>query len=177
MSRVGIHPVEIAKGVNVKLEGQKLTVSGSKGNLFLNVPENVTVSVEDSKVTFKPANDSIQARSAWGMARNITNNMVKGVSEGFTINLEINGVGYRAAVAGKTLKLNLGFSHDVNYPIPDGIKIECPKQTEVVISGCDKQVVGQVAAEIRSYRKPEPYKGKGIKYSYERVRRKEGKKK
>ncbi len=177
MSRIGKQPVDVKDGVDVAIEGRLVTVKGTKGELQATLPESVLVTQEEQQIWVKPANDTQRARSMWGLSRSIINNMVEGVSEGFTITLEINGVGYRAAAQGKTLKLNLGFSHDVDYPIPEGIEIKTPKPTIVQISGIDKQKVGQVAAEIRKYRKPEPYKGKGIKYDYEVIRRKEGKKK
>lgn len=177
MSRVGKHPVEIPAGVEVALAGQSITVKGQRGALSATLPPEVDVTVDDGKVTVRPRNDSKRARAMWGTSRSIVNNMVVGVSKGFAIELEINGVGYRAASDGKTLTLQLGYSHDVVYPIPEGIEIKCERPTLIRVSGSDRQRVGQVAAEIRAFRKPEPYKGKGIKYANEWIRRKEGKKK
>jgi large subunit ribosomal protein L6 len=177
MSRVGKHPVPIPAGVEANLAGQLLTVSGGKGKLTLAISNDVTATVADGAVTIVPNGDSKQARSMWGTTRALVNNMVHGVSAGFTRTLEINGVGYRAAVQGRVLNLQLGYSHDIPYPIPENIQIACERPTLIAVSGADRQRVGQVAAEIRSYRPPEPYKGKGIKYSDETVRRKEGKKK
>jgi large subunit ribosomal protein L6 len=177
MSRVGKNPVKVPSGVTADLSGRKLTIKGKLGELSLKLSDQVQVKIEDGKVVFTPANDSKQARMMWGTARNLTRNMVAGVSQGFRKNLEINGVGYRAAVQGKTLQLQLGYSHDVNYPIPEDVTIKCEKPTSISISGRDKQRVGQVAAEIRAFRQPEPYKGKGIKYDDETILRKEGKKK
>lgn len=177
MSRIGKVPVEITQGVNVSLNGQKLEVSGTKGKLNMVLPDEVNAKVDGGKIVLNPANDSKSARAKWGLARSLVRNMVKGVSEGFTVKMEINGVGYRAAAQGKTLKLNLGYSHDVIYQIPAGVEAKTPKPTELELTSADKQLVGQVAAEIRKFRKPEPYKGKGIKYVGETIRRKEGKKK
>jgi len=177
MSRIGKNPVPIPAGVQVNLAGQMLTVSGSKGKLTLEISSDVTATVSDGAVTIAPNGESKLARAMWGTTRALVNNMVTGVSAGFTRTLEINGVGYRAAVQGRTLNLQLGYSHDIPYPIPQDIQITCERPTLIAISGADRQRVGQVAAEIRSYRPPEPYKGKGIKYSDETVRRKEGKKK
>src|SRR5580693_1485310 len=177
MSRIGKHPVPIPAGVQVNLSGEMLTVSGGKGKLSLAVSPDVTATVADGAVTIAPKDDSKQARAMWGTTRALVNNMVTGVPTGFTRTLEINGVGYRAAVQGHTLNLQLGYSHDIPYPIPQDIQIACERPTLIVVSGADKQRVGQVAAELRSYRPPEPYKGKGIKYAEETVRRKEGKKK
>ena len=177
MSRVGKHPVPIPSGVTVDLQGQALKVKGKRGELSLVVHDDVSVAKDGDKLVFEPRGDSRRARMQWGTARNLVSNMVRGVSDGFTINLEINGVGYRAQADAKTLKLQLGYSHDVEVPIPPGISIKALKPTEVEISGADRQRVGQIAAEIRSLRPPEPYKGKGIKYSTETIRRKEGKKK
>jgi len=177
MSRVGKNPVAIPQGVTVDLDGQALKVKGKRGELSMVVHDDVEVAKGDSGLTFKPRSDSRRARMQWGTARARVNNMVKGVSDGFTVNLEINGVGYRAQADAKNLKLQLGFSHDVEVPIPAGIQIKALKPTEIEISGSDRQKVGQLAAEIRSLRPPEPYKGKGIKYSTETIRRKEGKKK
>ena len=177
MSRVGKLPVEVAQGVKIDLKGQDITVTGPKGTLKRTFPQEVKVEFKENKLWFTPVSKSQRARAMWGLARNLANCMVTGTKEGFSKDMEINGVGYRAAVAGKELKLTLGFSHEVNYKIPDGITIKVDKQTLLNISGADKQLVGQVAAEIRGYRKPEPYKGKGIKYKTETIRRKEGKKK
>ena len=177
MSRVGKNPVPIPSGVTVDLKGQALKVKGKRGELSMVVHDDVEVARADDGISFKPRNDSRRARMQWGTARAQANNMVKGVSDGFTINLEINGVGYRAQADAKNLKLQLGFSHDVELPIPAGIQIKALRPTEIEISGANRQQVGQIAAEIRSLRPPEPYKGKGIKYSTETVRRKEGKKK
>ena len=177
MSRIGKNPVPIPAGVNVELAGEMLNVSGGKGKLSLAICPEVSATVADGAVTITPKDESKRARSMWGTTRALVNNMVTGVSTGFTRTLEINGVGYRAAVQGKVLNLQLGYSHDISYPIPDNIQIACERPTLIAISGADRQRVGQVAAEIRSYRPPEPYKGKGVKYSDETVRRKEGKKK
>ncbi|HEY0523827.1 MAG TPA: 50S ribosomal protein L6 [Stellaceae bacterium] len=177
MSRVGKNPVAIPSGVNIDLAGNTLTAKGKLGTLQLVVSNEVTASVEDGKVWVRPKSETKRARTLWGTTRALVNNMVEGVSAGFTVNLEINGVGYRAAVQGKNLNLQLGFSHDVAYPIPEDVKIVCEKPTSISITGASRQRVGQIAAEIRSYRPPEPYKGKGIKYDYEKIRRKEGKKK
>ncbi len=177
MSRIGKNPVAIPSGVEVKLSGQDIAVKGAKGQLSMTLVEEVSASLEDNQVTIKPRDESKRARSMWGMQRSLVNNMVTGVSDGFTINLEINGVGYRAAVQGRTLNLQLGYSHDINFPIPDGIEIACERPTLIAVSGIDRQKVGQVAAKIRGFRKPEPYKGKGIKYANEYIFRKEGKKK
>jgi len=177
MSRIGKNPVAIPTGVTVDLAGQILTAKGSLGSLSLTVHGDVEAKVADGHVTVAPRNDTKRARALWGTTRAIVNNMVTGVSTGFTKNLEINGVGYRAAVQGSSLSLQLGYSHDVNYPIPGDVKITCERPTAITITGADRQRVGQIAAEIRSYRPPEPYKGKGIKYTGELIRRKEGKKK
>ena len=177
MSRVGKHPVVIPSGVEVAMAGQKIKVKGKLGELSAVLTDDVEVNIADGEVAVKPINDGSRARSMWGSSRSLIDNMVTGVTEGFKIELEIQGVGYRASVAGKTLTLQLGFSHDIEYPMPDGIKIECQKPTQIAVSGIDRQRVGQVAADIRKFRKPEPYKGKGIRYAGEWVRRKEGKKK
>ena len=177
MSRVGKNPVQIPAGVTIELKGQHLKAKGKRGELELMVHDDVSVAKEAEGLVFKPRNESRRARMQWGTARNLASNVVRGVSDGFTINLEINGVGYRAAADAKMLKMQLGFSHDVEIPIPAGIQIKALKPTEIEISGADRQRVGQIAAEIRSLRPPEPYKGKGIKYSTETIRRKEGKKK
>jgi large subunit ribosomal protein L6 len=177
MSRVGKHPVQIPQGVNVEVAGRTVTAKGKLGTLKLVVGNEVEAAVKDGKVVVTPKSETPVARMQWGSARANINNMVNGVSKGFSVALEINGVGYRAAVQGKTLNLQLGFSHDINFPIPDDIKIVCEKPTSILISGPDRQRVGEFAAKLRSYRKPEPYKGKGIKYVDETIRRKEGKKK
>lgn len=177
MSRIGKEPVAIPDGATATIDGQTVTVKGSKGELKLTLVDDVSVKMDDGAVKIEPRDESKRARAMWGLSRSLVANLVTGVTEGFSKELEINGVGYRAQVSGKTLQLNLGFSHDVNFPIPDGIEIKCAKPTEIVVSGIDKQRVGQVAAEIRRYRPPEPYKGKGIKYVDEYIFRKEGKKK
>jgi large subunit ribosomal protein L6 len=177
MSRIGKNPVAIPDGVRVELSDQTLTVRGSTATLSLVVSNEVTATVADGNVTVEPKDESKRARAMWGTTRALVNNMVTGVSTGFTRNLEINGVGYRASVQGSNLNLQLGYSHDINYPIPSDVRIACDRPTAITIAGADRQRVGQVAAEIRRFRPPEPYKGKGIKYSDETVRRKEGKKK
>ena len=177
MSRVGKNPVEVPSGVEVAINGRLITAKGKLGELSYEFTDQVTATLDDGKVTVAPANDSKQARALWGTTRACVQNLVTGVATGFTRELEITGVGYRAAVQGSTLNLQLGYSHDINHPIPEGITIKCEKPTNIAISGADKQRVGQIAAEIRAYRPPEPYKGKGIRYSDEIVRRKEGKKK
>ena len=177
MSRVGKHPVAIPAGVEFVMDDTHLTVKGKLGELRAPLPPDVDVSVEDSQVWVRPNNDGKRAQAMWGTARSMINNMVVGVSEGFSKQLNINGVGYRAAIEGKNLTLQLGYSHDIVYPIPDGVTIACERPNQITVSGADRQRVGQVAAEIRAFRKPEPYKGKGIKYADEWVRRKEGKKK
>ena len=177
MSRVAKSPVKLPSGVEIKADGQTLTVKGSKGSLQLELNKLVTVSQEDGQLSVRPAEESQQAWAQAGTARAIINNMVKGVSEGYEQKLELVGVGYRAQAAGKVLNLSLGFSHPVAYEMPEGITAETPSQTEILIKGIDKQLVGQVAANVRAYRPPEPYKGKGIRYAGEQVRRKEAKKK
>jgi large subunit ribosomal protein L6 len=177
MSRIGKKPIPVPAGVTVSLSGQDVAVKGPKGELRMALVEHVLAKMEQGAVQVDPRDQSKLARSCWGMSRTMISNMIRGVTQGYTKSLEISGVGYRAAVQGKSLQLNLGYSHDVSYPIPEGIDIKTPKPTEIVISGIDKQRVGQVAAEIREYRGPEPYKGKGVKYSTERIFRKEGKKK
>jgi large subunit ribosomal protein L6 len=177
MSRIGKKPVPLPKGVTAKVEGGNVAVKGPKGELKLRIVPELEASLGDGGVAVKPRVDNDRARAMWGMQRTLINNLVVGVTQGFQEKLEISGVGYRAALQGKILNLQLGLSHDVNYPIPDGIQIAAEKPTMLTIAGIDKQLVGQVAAEIRSYRKPEPYKGKGVKYASERIRRKEGKKK
>ena len=177
MSRVGKNPVALPQGVSVDFAGGLATVKGKLGALKLPISAHVEVKVEGDKVWVKPVTETKQARMSWGATRANLKNMVEGVSKGFTKVLEINGTGYRAAVQGKNLQLNLGYSHDVSYPIPEGITVKCDKPTSISITGFDKQKVGKVASEIREYRKPEPYKGKGIKYDSETILRKEGKKK
>ena len=177
MSRIGKKPVVIPQGVEVNLSGQNIAAKGPKGELVVKLSEYVTVAQNDDGVTVTPIDKTQTARSFWGLSRSLVQNIVTGVSEGFSRKLELQGVGYRAQVQGATLKLSLGFSHDVDFPVPEGINVECPSQTEIVITGIDKQKVGQVASEIRSYRPPEPYKGKGVRYEGEYVFRKEGKKK
>ncbi|POR42321.1 50S ribosomal protein L6 [Methylobacterium sp. V23] len=177
MSRVGKKPVPVPSGVTATVTGQTVKMKGSKGELQYVVPNVVDVKFEDGAVSVQPKNQTKEARSLWGTSRAQVANLVEGVSKGFEKKLEITGVGYRAAMAGKALKLSLGYSHDIEYEIPTGITIAVPKPTEIVISGIDRQVVGQVAAEIRDYRGPEPYKGKGVKYAGEFIFRKEGKKK
>ena len=177
MSRIGKKAVRVPAGVTVNLVGSNLSVKGPKGELSVVLVEHVLAKLEDGGVKVDPKDQSKLARSCWGMSRTLVANMIKGVTVGYSKTLEINGVGYRAAVQGKVVQLNLGYSHDVNYPIPAGIDIKTPKPTEIVISGIDKQRVGQIAAEIREFRGPEPYKGKGVKYAGEYIFRKEGKKK
>ena len=177
MSRIGKKPVPIPTGVTATIEGKQLAVKGPKGTLTLDLADDVSYTVEDGSISVQPANDTKRARSFWGMQRTLVQNLVTGVTTGFTKQLLITGVGYRANLQGKNLKLQLGYSHDVDYAVPEGITITTPDQTTVNISGIDKQKVGQVAAEIRRWRKPEPYKGKGIKYDGEFIFRKEGKKK
>ncbi|PKU21865.1 50S ribosomal protein L6 [Telmatospirillum siberiense] len=177
MSRVGKYPVVVPNGVTVTVSGAEVSVKGKLGVSALQIVDDVETTLDGNHVWVKPKAETKRARMMWGTTRALINNMVKGVSEGFTVNLEINGVGYRAAVQGKVLQLQLGFSHDVNYPIPDDVTIKCEKPTSVSITGKDRQRVGQIAAEIRAYRGPEPYKGKGVKYETETILRKEGKKK
>jgi large subunit ribosomal protein L6 len=177
MSRIGKKPVVVPAGVTAKVEGQKVTVKGAKGEMSFDVHDDVAVSVNDNQIKVDPRFETKRARALWGTARAQINNLVVGVTQGFEKKLEITGVGYKAAVAGKTLQLSLGYSHDIHFPIPAGIAIVTPKPTEITISGVDKKQVGQVAAEIRDYRGPEPYKGKGVKYAGEFIFRKEGKKK
>jgi large subunit ribosomal protein L6 len=177
MSRVGKNPVSVPQGVTCQLDGQEIKIKGKNGELSALTSREVQVTYENDAILVRPRDESKKARMLWGTWKNQIRNMVQGVHEGFTIRLEINGVGYRAAVEGNALKLQLGYSHDILYPIPQGIKIFCEKPTAIAVSGADRQRVGQVAAEIRSYRKPEPYKGKGIKYENEHIVRKEGKKK
>jgi large subunit ribosomal protein L6 len=177
MSRIGKKPVPMPSGVSASIEGSQLSVKGPKGSLSMPMLDDISYGIEDGQIVVKPANDTKRARAFWGMHRTLVQNLVTGVTEGFTKTLEITGVGYRANLQGKNLKLQLGYSHDVDYAVPEGITIVTPDQTTVQISGIDRQKVGQVAAEIRRWRKPEPYKGKGIKYRGEFIFRKEGKKK
>ncbi len=177
MSRIGKKPVELPAGVTATVSGQTIEVKGSKGTRTFTATDDVTVVVEENVVTVTPRGKSKRARQQWGMTRTMVQNMVTGVTEGFKKELEINGVGYRAQMQGNVLKLNLGLSHDVDFVAPEGVTVTAPKQTEIVVEGIDQQLVGQVAANIRAWRKPEPYKGKGIKYKDEYIFRKEGKKK
>lgn len=177
MSRVGKRPVAIPSGVTATVNGQAIAIKGGKGELRFAAPVEVAVSYANNQIKVDPRDMSKRSRAMWGMTRAMVNNYVTGVSKGFEKKLEITGVGYKAAVQGKVLNLSLGYSHDVPYPIPEGITIVTPKPTEITISGIDRQKVGQVAAEIRAMRPPEPYKGKGVKYSGEFIFRKEGKKK
>ena len=177
MSRIGKKPIEMPNGVTADLNDGELSVKGPKGELAMRFVEDVEVSVGEGGIAIAPRDETKRARAMWGMQRTLASNLVEGVSQGFQKKLEINGVGYRAQLKGKSLNLQLGFSHDIDFPIPEGINIECPDQTTVIISGIDKQKVGQVAAKIREFRKPEPYKGKGVKYEGEYIFRKEGKKK
>ena len=177
MSRVGKKPVAIPKGVTANVQGQHVTVKGSKGELSFTVPDECEVKFANDEIEVKPRGDTKRAQAMWGMSRAQVNNLVVGVTTGFTRRLDINGVGYKAAVQGKVLQLSLGYSHDIPFAIPDGITIVTPRPVEIQISGNDKRQVGQVASEIRALRPPEPYKGKGVKYSDEFIFRKEGKKK
>jgi large subunit ribosomal protein L6 len=177
MSRIGKKPVPLPTGVTATVKDREVKVKGPKGELSLRVVEGIDVTVDKTGVTVTPKEMTDDLRAKWGLQRTLVNNLVEGVSKGYSQQLEIAGVGFRAAVQGKNLQLQLGYSHDVIYPIPAGIDIKCEKPTLILVSGSDKQKVGQVAAEIRGFRKPEPYKGKGIKYAEEKIRRKEGKKK
>jgi len=177
MSRIGKKAVPVPKGVTATVDGQTVKMKGPKGELAFVCADDISVAFEDGSIAVAPRDDSKMARSAWGMSRTMVANLIEGVTKGFERRLEINGVGYRAAVQGKNLQLALGYSHEVLYPIPEGIAIATPKPTEIVVTGNNKQRVGQVAAEIRAYRGPEPYKGKGVKYAGEKIFRKEGKKK
>ncbi|HEY9552461.1 50S ribosomal protein L6 [Sphingopyxis panaciterrulae] len=177
MSRIGKKAVAIPSGVTAAIDSGELSVKGPKGTLAMPLSDLINYEVGEGSISVKPANDSREARAFWGMQRTLVQNLITGVTEGFTKVLEITGVGYRANSQGKTLKLNLGYSHDVDFAVPEGIEIKTPDNTTIEISGIDKQKVGQVAAEIRRWRKPEPYKGKGIKYRGEYIFRKEGKKK
>jgi large subunit ribosomal protein L6 len=177
MSRIGKKPVELPKGVTASLSGQTIEVKGPKGTRSFGATDDVTIAIEGETVTVKPRGTSKRARQQWGMTRSQIENLVQGVTTGFKKELEIQGVGYRAAIAGNVLKLSLGYSHEVNFEVPAGVTVTAPKQTEIVVEGIDQQLVGQVAANIREWRKPEPYKGKGIRYKDEYIFRKEGKKK
>ena len=177
MSRIGKKPVALPKGVSASISGQSVEVKGPKGTRSFTATDDVTLTLEDGSVKVTPRGTSKRARQQWGMARSMVENLVTGVTTGFKKELEIQGVGYRAAMAGNILKLSLGYSHDVNFEVPAGVTVATPKQTEIIVEGIDQQLVGQVAANIREWRKPEPYKGKGIRYKDEFVFRKEGKKK
>ncbi|MEL6954131.1 MAG: 50S ribosomal protein L6 [Pseudomonadota bacterium] len=177
MSRIGKRPVDLPSGVEAKIDGQTIKVKGPKGTSAFTATEDVSLAVEDNVVTIQPRGKSKRARQQWGMSRTMVQNLVTGVTDGFKKELEIQGVGYRAQLQGNTLKLSLGLSHDVDFTVPEGVTVTCPKQTEIVIEGTDAQLVGQVAANIREWRRPEPYKGKGIRYKGEYIFRKEGKKK
>ena len=177
MSRIGKKPVTIPKGVTASVNGQEVAVKGPKGELKHVLVDDVIAKLENGGIEVSPRQDTQNARAMWGMSRTLISNLMTGVTEGFTRKLEITGVGYRAAVQGSNVQLQLGYSHDVTFPIPQGVQVVCPKPTEIVITGIDKQKVGQLAAEIRKFRPPEPYKGKGVRYAGEYILRKEGKKK
>ena len=177
MSRVGLNPVNIPDGVSLGLSGNKLTAKGKLGELSLNFVDEIEPSIVGDQLVVKIVNDTLNSRKLWGTFRSLAGNLVKGVHEGFTRVLDINGVGYRAAIQGQSLVLQLGYSHEINFLIPMGLTIDCPTQTEIRITGADKQLVGSVAAKIRSFRPPEKFKGKGVKYREELIARKEGKKK
>ncbi|MES2143645.1 MAG: 50S ribosomal protein L6 [Pseudomonadota bacterium] len=177
MSRIGRKPVTLIKGVSASLSGQTIEVKGPKGTRSFTAGDDVTLSIEGETIKVTPRGMSKRARQQWGMSRSMVQNLVEGVSTGFKKEMEIQGVGYRAAMAGNVLKLSLGYSHEVNFEVPKGVTVSAPKQTEIIVEGIDQQLVGQVAANIREWKKPEPYKGKGIRYKGEFVFRKEGKKK
>ena len=177
MSRIGKKPVSLISGVSASVSGQTVEVKGPKGTRSFTATDDVTITIDGAEIKVTPRGTSKRARQQWGMARSMVENLVTGVSTGFKKELEIQGVGYRAAVAGNILKLSLGYSHEVNFAVPAGVTVTSPKQTEIVVEGIDQQLVGQVAANIREWRKPEPYKGKGIRYKDEYIFRKEGKKK
>lgn len=177
MSRIGKNPVQVPDGVSVEVSGQNVTAKGTKGELSASFTDDVVITLDGNVVTVAPREGAAKARQMWGMARSMINNLVEGVSNGFTKKLLISGVGYRAAMKGSDLVMQLGFSHEVIVPVPAGIDIKCPDQTTIEISGADKQKVGQIASNIRSFRPPEPFKGKGVRYDGEYVVRKEGKKK
>jgi large subunit ribosomal protein L6 len=177
MSRIGKQPVELPSGVEASVSGQTVSVKGPKGTREFTATDDVTIKVDGNVITVEPRGKSKRARQQWGMSRTQVANLVTGVTGGFKKELEIQGVGYRAQMQGNKLVLNLGLSHDVNFEVPEGVTVTCPKQTEIVVEGIDQQLVGQVAANIREWRRPEPYKGKGIRYKGEYIFRKEGKKK
>ncbi len=177
MSRIGKKPVELPSGVEASVSGQTVSVKGPKGARAFTAADDVSIAIDGNVISVEPRGKSKRARQQWGMSRTMVQNLVTGVTDGFKKELEISGVGYRAQIQGNTLKLNLGLSHEVNFEVPQGVTVTCPKQTEIVIEGTDQQLVGQVAANIREWRRPEPYKGKGIKYKDEYIFRKEGKKK
>lgn len=177
MSRIGKHPVEMPAGVTAALTATEIAIKGKNGELKTHIPQSVTVTVEDNKIVVQPKSETKDARAQWGTVRANVQNMVKGVSEGFKRKLELIGVGYKAQAQGRKLKLSLGYSHDIDYDLPQGVEAATPTPTVIELTGANKQVLGQVASEIRSYRPPEPYKGKGVKYEEETVLRKEGKKK
>ena len=177
MSRIGKHPVAVPDGVSVAVSGQRVTVKGKLGELSQELPREVRVEQQDGSIRVTPRGDEKRARAMWGLSRSLVANMVGGVTQGFTKRLQISGVGYRASAEGKMLNLQLGFSHDIKYAIPEDIEVRCDNPTTITISGADRQRVGKIASEIRSFRPPEPYKGKGIRYEGERILRKEGKKK
>jgi large subunit ribosomal protein L6 len=177
MSRMGRHPVTVPDGVQVAVEGLTVTAKGKLGEGKITLTDDVTVTLDEGAVNVKPANDGRRAQIMWGTARSLVNNLVNGVGEGFTYELEIEGVGYRAAVQGSDLVLQLGYSHEIKHPIPEGIQVQVENQREIKMTGADKQAVGQLAAVVRKYRPPEPYKGKGVRYKGEQILRKEGKKK
>ena len=177
MSRIGKQPVALPSGVSASVSGQTIEVKGPKGTQHFTATDDITLTVNDNVISITPRGKSKRARQQWGMSRTVVSNLVHGVSDSFKKELEIHGVGYRAQVQGNVLKLNLGYSHDVDFKIPDGISVVCPKPTEIIVEGHDKQVVGEVAANIRDWRRPEPYKGKGIRYKGEYIFQKEGKKK
>jgi len=177
MSRLGKRPIPAPSGVTVTVKGQEVSVKGPKGTLNFRAHDDVEVSFGDGAISVKPRNETPRARALWGTTRAVLANNVKGVSQGFERSLEMTGVGYRAAMQGKNLQMQLGYSHEINYAPPEGVTLATPKPTEIKITGIDPQAVGQVAADIRAYRPPEPYKGKGVRYAGEHIRRKEGKKK
>ena len=177
MSRIGKKPIELPKGVSASVSGQTIEVKGPKGTRSFTATDDVTIALDGGTITVTPRGTSKRARAQWGMSRTMVANLATGVSDGFKRELEIQGVGYRAAMQGNVLKLSLGYSHEVNFEVPQGVTITTPKQTEIVVEGADQQLVGQVAANIREWRAPEPYKGKGIRYKGEYIFRKEGKKK
>ncbi len=177
MSRIGKNPVEVPQGVEVRIDGNTVVAKGKLGEVSATLSDDVVLVREGNLIKVSPNGNSMRARKMWGTAKSILDNLVTGVNEGFVRKLEINGVGYRALIKGKELVLNIGYSHDVHYPVPEGLTITCPDQTHIEISGADKQLVGRAASEIRAFRPPEPYKGKGIKYENEHILRKEGKKK